>query len=472
MEKLSDELLHYTVDLCKEHGAKDVVIKTVQKDEYQIRFSNSQIDILKRWFNTTMNILAARGKRMKFISLQTPTKERIKTDIPKAIPNLSDEPKSMLYWGIEKKHHTYPSYPDLSDPEIENFIDRAPQYVNTAIQSSMDYGSQKVAGVLYWGKTTTGVLTSRGNGGIYASSYYRMTIRSFFDDQSSGQNIIAGRALQTIDPAFTDAGEKSAEIAKNAVNGVQGKAGTYDLILSPTVAGNIFGELVAGANPLMILIGMSSLRKKIGKHIGPEKLTVTDDPTHPEGIGSYPFDIEGVPAAPTPIIENGKLINLLHNTSTAKIWSLLGFIGKGKIRSKSTGNSDLGYVMMEGMGPQTLFPKASNYVYTPGDSSLEEMIEDSKTPTIYLTSNWYTRFTNHIESTFSTIPRDGSFLIEHGEITQSIRNIRLSDNLLRMSAHISAIGKDAPQILWWEVRTPTFIPAIKVKNCHITTATD
>jgi len=41
-----------------------------------------------------------------------------------------------------------------------------------------------------------------------------------------------------------------------------------------------------------------------------------------------------------------------------------------------------------------------------------------------------------------------------------------------MSAHISAMGKDAPQILWWEVRTPTFIPAIKVKNCHITTATD
>jgi PmbA protein len=150
----------------------------------------------------------------------------------------------------------------------------------------------------------------------------------------------------------------------------------------------------------------------------------------------------------------------------------LGFIGKGKIGAKSTGNSDLGYMVAEGTGPQALFPKPSNFVYSPGDFSLQEMIEDSQKPTIYLTSNWYTRYTNYIEGTFSTIPRDGSFLIENGEIKHSIRKIRLSDNLLRMSANISAIGKHLTQIQWWEVTTPTFIPSIKVENCHITTATD
>ncbi len=470
--ELSNELLQFTVDLCKQHGAKDVIVKAVQNHEHQIRFSNSQIDILKQWFSNTMDILAARRKHVKFLSIQNPSKPKIKTTIPKALKNLASEPKSMLYWGIEKKHHTYPEYPELVDHEIAHFIDRAPDYVNAAIQSSMEVGSGKVAGVLYWGKKSTGVLTSKGNGGIYSSSYYRMTLRSFFDAESSGQDITAGRSLQNIESKCIKAGQNSAEIAKMAVNGVQGKAGTYDVILSPTVAGNIFGELVTGANPLMILIGMSSLGKKVGKQIGPENLTVSDDPTHPEGIGSYPFDIEGIPAKPTPIIENGKLINLLHNTSTAKLWSLLGFIGKGKIRTKSTGNSALGYVMMEGIGPRALFPKPSNYVYNPGDSSLQEMIEDSQKPTIYLTSNWYTRYTNYLEGTFSTIPRDGSFLIENGEIKQSIQKIRLSDNLLRMSANISAIGKNLPQIQWWEVRTPTFIPAMKVENCHITTATD
>jgi PmbA protein len=299
-----------------------------------------------------------------------------------------------------------------------------------------------------------------------------MTVRSFFDAESSGQDVVAGRSLQNIESKFTEAGQNSAEIAKMAVNGVQGKAGHYDVILSPTVAGNVFGQLVSGANPLMILAGMSSVGEKVGKQIGPESLSVTDDPTHPDGIGSYPFDIEGIPAKPTPIIENGKLVNLIHNTSTAKIWSLLGWIRKGKIGAKSTGNSDLGCILMEGSGPRALFPRASNFVYNPGDSTLQEMIEDSQKQTIYLTSNWYTRFTSQAEGTFSTIPRDGSFLIENGEIKQSVRKIRLSDNLLRMSANISDMGKKLPQIQWWEVKTPTFIPAIKVENCNITTATD
>jgi PmbA protein len=469
--ELNNELLQFTVDLCKQQGAKDVIVKAVQKNEHQIRFSNSQIDILKQWFSNTMDVLATRGKHVKILSIQNPEKSKIKSIIPKALKNLSSEPRSILYWGIEKKHHTY-QYPELVDHEIKNFIDKAPDYVNAAIQSSLDSGSQKVAGVLYWGETVTGVVTSKGNGGMYPSSYYRMTLRSFFDDESSGQDIIAGRSLQNIAPKFVKAGQNAAKIAKMAVHGAQGHPGVYDIILSPTVAANIFGELVGGANPLMILFGMSSVGKKVGKKIGPENLTIHDDPTHPEGIRSYPFDIEGIPAKPTPIIENGKLVNVLHNTSTAKLWSLLGFIGKGKIGAKSTGNSDLGYMMAEGIGPRALFPKPSNYVYNPGDFTLQEMIEDSQRPTIYLTSNWYTRFTNYSEGTFSTIPRDGSFLIEKGEIKHSIRKIRLSDNLLRMSANISAIGKDLPQIHWWEVKIPTFIPAIKVEKCHITTATD
>ena len=37
--------------------------------------------------------------------------------------------------------------------------------------------------------------------------------------------------------------------------------------------------------------------------------------------------------------------------------------------------------------------------------TLDEMIEESRRPTIYITSAWYTRFTNQLEGTFSTIPR-------------------------------------------------------------------
>ena len=85
-------------------------------------------------------------------------------------------------------------------------------------------------------------------------------------------------------------------------------------------------------------------------------------------------------------------------------------------------------------------------------------------PTIYITSNWYLRFTNQLEGTFSTIPRDGMFLIEKGEISQPIQKLRIADNLLRMYANIEVLGKTARQVQWWEVETPMFILFVRVKE--------
>ena len=124
-----------------------------------------------------------------------------------------------------------------------------------------------------------------------------------------------------------------------------------------------------------------------------------------------------------------------------------------------------------GNGRDSARSSPSNIVISGGNYTLEEIIAECKKPTIYLTSNWYTRFTNMMDGLFSTIPRDGMFLIENGEIKKPVRKLRLSDNLLRICSNISAIGKDVQQIYWWEVETPTFSPTIKVNNCTITAAT-
>ncbi len=138
------------------------------------------------------------------------------------------------------------------------------------------------------------------------------------------------------------------------------------------------------------------------------------------------------------------------------------------MQSETSGNSEL---IDFGTAGKILAPNPTNMVYSNGDQTFDEIIADSKKPTIYVTSNWYTRYTNMLEGEFSTIPRDGMFLIEDGEIKKPVRKLRLTDNLLRMSKNIVAVGNDRKQINWWEVYTPTFIPTIKVADCNITAAT-
>jgi PmbA protein len=452
-----EDLLKNTVDFTLKQGVEEVIARYNQGIDYQIRFSNSMIDIMKKWENEKLELFMVKDQKTTQIEIRSPTMPLIEERILHTVKFLEHLPKSPFYSGMEMEKKPYQKIEGLFDSRIESFPDKATDNVNAVINSSLEAGARKVAGVLYFGQNNTELLTSHGLGGDYDDSYYRMTVRSFVDGESSGQDIACGRNLSNVEKKFNSAAENSGKLASKAVGGKQGIGGKYDVILSPTVAANVFGEITSGANPLLVMLGMSPVGDSIGKKIAPENLSIEDNALISDGLASRPFDVEGRPTNQTSIIENGVLKTFIQNTSTAKNYGC-----------QSTANSE--FVGL-GIGSKMLAPSPSNMVYKSGDYSLDEIIAESKKPTIYITSNWYTRFTNQLEGIFSTIPRDGLFLIENGEIVKPLRKLRLADNLLRMMSNITAIGKDVKQINWWEVPTPTFIPTIKVADCNITAAT-
>ncbi len=478
-KRFDKELLKLAVETAEKSGADDVIAKLVEEKKHQIRFSNSFIDVNKEWQNYTLDIFISKKPRFSLtrkidtLSIQDPSKDKVKKRVPKQVRLLDDLPKSKLYWGMDERSHT--SYPSLSlyHDEIKNFNEKGPKLVKKMIDSSHEGGAKKTAGVLHSGVGKTGLLTSEGNGGDYLSSFCRATIRAFHDDESSGQALMASRDLSNIEKRFKKAGKKAGELAERSAGAENGKPGTYDLIVSPTVGANIFGNLLNGANPIMIIGGMSPLKGKMDDKIGPDELTIIDDPLVEKGLNSRPFDDEGTPSEKTSIVKNGEFKALMHNTSTAKFWS---FLNKIKLRfwkkERTTSNSVLGQMGMTGTeeNPKTLLPAPTNYRFKTGSYGTEELIASCSRPTIYLTSNWYTRFTNMAEGEFSTVPRDAAFLIKDGEIKKPIKNLRLKGNLLDMCENIEAIGKDLEQVRWWEVNTPTFIPHIKIKSCEFTQA--
>ncbi|MFX0172524.1 MAG: metallopeptidase TldD-related protein [Candidatus Hodarchaeota archaeon] len=231
----------------------------------------------------------------------------------------------------------------------------------------------------------------------------------------------------------------------------------YDLILTPTVAANLFEEIITMANPIAVLMGMSALGDKMGEKLAPEFIHVNDDGLKTDGLGTTPFDVEGTSRQSTPIIKEGVLVNFIHNTSISKLSD-----------TSTTGNSELADI---GLNTKFLAPAPTNIVFNNGDRSFEELFENGTKPTIFVTSNWYTRYISPISTDYSTIPRDAAFLIENGEMNTPLKNFRISDNLLRQLANIDAMVNDRVQVKWWEVYIPTWVPTVRVKDCRITTAT-
>jgi PmbA protein len=145
------------------------------------------------------------------------------------------------------------------------------------------------------------------------------------------------------------------------------------------------------------------------------------------------------------IIDKGVLKTYLHNTSTSKIF-----------KTKTTGNAGL------------VSPSAWNLELDAGEVSKEELFSRVKRG-IYLTNTWYTRFQNYATGDFSTIPRDGIFLIERGEIKQSWKDLRLSDNIQKLLNQIAGMSKERQHVHWWgEADPPSLSPYVLAKDIQMT----
>ncbi len=83
-------------------------------------------------------------------------------------------------------------------------------------------------------------------------------------------------------------------------------AGTYDVIFDPAVTGLLAHESFGhGVEMDQFVKERARARSFLGKQVASEIVSLSDDPSVPDARGSYPFDDEGMLAAPTRIIENG-----------------------------------------------------------------------------------------------------------------------------------------------------------------------
>ncbi|NHJ12811.1 MAG: TldD/PmbA family protein [Candidatus Thorarchaeota archaeon] len=444
------------VDYCKDK-AEGIIARGRMSSGSQIRFSQNAIDIGKRWEELKLELFVIiEGAQTGYGEQSVTSEEEARKTVESTIAFAKRLPESMLFAGVEQEVRSYRAIDGAYDPKIDDFTVLAPGFVNSAIDAAVSEGAKRVAGALRFSKELSFFRSSYGPEGSIKVSSFDINVRAFQEELDySGQGLECGTIPTRAEKGIIAAGAQAGRFSKEAVGAVQGTPGIYDLVLSPTVGANVLGGIPDSANPFLILIGMSPLADKIGEQIGSEFLTVTDDAWIPNGLASRESDFEGTPTQQTNIIENGVLKSFVHNTTTGKMHG-----------TSSTGSSQM---LKVGEGLKMLLPNSSNLVFENGNYGFEELVENSK-PTIYVTSNWYTRFQNYQTGEFSTIPRDAMFLIANGEM-KPIKNLRISDNTMRMFANVDAVGNDRKQIFWWEVPTPTFIPTVRVKDCRMSAAT-
>jgi PmbA protein len=150
-------------------------------------------------------------------------------------------------------------------------------------------------------------------------------------------------------------------------------------------------------------------------------VTIYDDGLDPGGL-QVPFDFEGLPKQKVTFFENGVAKGVTYDSFTAK--------REGK---ESTGHGLI--------APSTEGPVPVNLFMEGGRSSLQELISSVRRG-IYVTRFHYTNVVEPMKTVITGMTRDGTFLIEEGEIKNPIKNLRFTESVLKALSHVSAISRD------------------------------
>ena len=130
-------------------------------------------------------------------------------------------------------------------------------------------------------------------------------------------------------PGAEEVGRTAGERAVRRLGSTQMPSGTLPVVFDRRVAPNLLSAFLRVASGPAVARGTSFLKDRMGERVWARGITIHDDPTLARGLGSRPFDGEGVGVEPVELVHDGVLREWLLNTASAR---QLGLSTNGRAR--------------------------------------------------------------------------------------------------------------------------------------------
>ena len=268
-------------------------------------------------------------------------------------------------------------------------------------------------------------------------------------DSASGYASAASPDVRDLSPESL--AREAIDKALRSRNPIALQPGEYTVLLEENAVSDLLEYLgYLAFNALAVQEDRSFMKDHIGDKLMSDGVTIGDD-----GLASdtfaLPFDFEGVPRQPVTFIENGFARGVVYDSVTA-----------GKEGKQSTGHSL--------PAPNAIGPVPMHMFLRAGTTTKEEMIR-SITRGVLVTRFWYTRVVHPLHVTMTGMTRDGTFLIEHGQVTQPIKNMRFTTSYLEAMKNATQVGRETKLLREEWVGRSFRAPAILVEGFNFTGVT-
>tara|TARA_Y100000389_G_scaffold203274_1_gene251188 strand:+ start:2837 stop:4153 length:1317 start_codon:yes stop_codon:yes gene_type:complete len=396
-----------------------------KKREYEFHFNSATgADITSRFGDVeniqyhndeSLTVTCIDGKRKGVASTNNLSSESIKLTIEKS-QSIASFLESDKYQGLASNNLINQLDIDCGiyfpkEFTTEQLIDLTIECEKTALNYDKRINNSEGSEYGY-SQSNNLLLNSHGAAGSYSSTSYTLSCVVIAEEKGLKERDYAyttRRNFERTDNAKS-IGELSAKKVISRLGAKSVSTRKCPIILTPELSVGLFSSFLSAINGNNIYKKNSFLSNYLNKKVFANHINIFEKPNIEEGLGTKPFDGEGVVTYEKPIIESGVLSTFMLDTYSAN-----------HLNSKSTGNSGYTNIIIE----------SSNTLNNDIVSSINDGI---------LVTEMMGSGANILTGDYSR----GAFgyLIEKGKITHPITNFTIASNLIDMFSNIIELGSD------------------------------
>lgn len=234
-------------------------------------------------------------------------------------------------------------------------------------------------------------------------------------------------------------GARAAAKARGGVDPVELPPGRYEVVLEPTAVLDLVKNMgVFGFNGKAVTERRSFV--ELGQAQFDPAITIVDDPDA-SGTAALPFDFEGTPRRPITLVDRGVMVAVPHDRRSA-----------ARAGATSTGHAVPGGAVHGPFAPNlallaggdggpvpdgvTAPPEVPG---PPADAAVDHLVGQVDRG-LLVTDTWYTRVLDPRTLVLTGLTRNGVWLIENGEITRPVQNLRFTQSYPQALAPGAVLG--------------------------------
>jgi PmbA protein len=211
------------------------------------------------------------------------------------------------------------------------------------------------------------------------------------------------------------------------------------VVFDPETAAELLGHLFRAVSGYSVFRNATFLKDRVGETVASPLLTIIDEGRRPRGLGSRPFDGEGLPTRRNVPLERGVLRHYLCDSYSAR-----------RIGARPTGNARRGVT-----GPPTV--GAANLYFEPGDRAPETIVGEVARG-LYVT-DLIGFGVDLVSGDFSQ--GAAGLWIENGRFAHPVHEVTIAGNLKEMIRDVDAVGSDL------EFRGSVASPTLRVRRMTV-----